>query len=83
MSRRRLKVTTFAVALAAFCAMAGVYQVGFELWPPQAVLANGTSVPLRALEVEACFQARVIGVVRMLLSDPVGITSTAAAQTRR
>ena len=54
---RRLKVTTFAITLAGFASIAGAYQLGFELWPPEALLVNGTSVPLRSPEVEACFKA--------------------------
>lgn len=64
---RRLKVITFAAALAGFAIMAGAYDLGFGRWPPQAVLANGETAPFRAPEVEACFKARVTA----LLGDHV------------
>lgn len=55
---RHLKITAFALTLAGFAAMAGAYQLGFELWPPRAILANGTSTPFHAADVQACFKAR-------------------------
>ena len=57
---RRLKVAALAAALAGFAAMAGTYDLGFERWPPQAVLADGASVALRPSEVQACFKTRVL-----------------------
>jgi hypothetical protein len=58
---RRLKVATLAAMFAAFVAMAGAYNLGFEQWPPDAVLADGASVPLRPGDVQACFKTRVLG----------------------
>jgi len=58
---RRLKVATLAATFAGFVAMAGAYDLGFERWPPEALLADGASVPLRAADVQACFKTRVLG----------------------
>ena len=58
---RRLKVSTLAATFAGFVAMAGAYDLGFERWPPDAVLANGASVPLRPTDMQACFKMRVLG----------------------
>jgi len=55
---RHLKITALALTLAGFAAMTGAYQLGFALWPPQAILANGTSAPFRPEDVQACFKAR-------------------------
>jgi hypothetical protein len=38
---RRLKITAFALTLAGFGAMAGTYQLGFELWPPHGATDHG------------------------------------------
>jgi Type IV secretion-system coupling protein DNA-binding domain len=57
---RHLKITALALTLAGFAAMTGAYQLGFELWPPRAILANGTSAPFRPAEVQACFKARAL-----------------------
>ena len=58
---RRLKVATLAAMFAGFVAMAGAYDLGFERWPPDAMLADGASVPLRPADVQACFKTRVLG----------------------
>src|ERR1700686_3560342 len=58
---RRLKVATLAAMFAGFVAMAGAYDLGFERWPPQAVLADGARVSLRPADVQACFKTRVLG----------------------
>jgi hypothetical protein len=57
---RHLKITALALTLAGFAAMAGAYQLGFELWPPSAILADGTSTRFRPTEVQACFKARAL-----------------------
>jgi Type IV secretion-system coupling protein DNA-binding domain len=57
---RRLKVATLAGMFAGFVAMAGAYNLGFEQWPPEAVMANGASVPYRPADVQACFKARAL-----------------------
>jgi hypothetical protein len=41
---RRLKIIAFATALVGFAVTVGAYDLGFDLLPPQANLANGTSV---------------------------------------
>jgi hypothetical protein len=58
---RRMKVATLAATFAGLVAMAGAYDLGFERWPPDAMLANGASVPLRPADVQACFKTRVLG----------------------
>ena len=57
---RRLKVAALAATFAGFTAMAGAYDLGFERWPPRAVLANGASEPFRPADVQACFKTRVL-----------------------
>jgi hypothetical protein len=37
---RQLKIIAFAATLAGFGIMAGVYNFGFDRWPPHAILAN-------------------------------------------
>jgi hypothetical protein len=60
---RRLKIVAFAATIAGFTAMAGTYHVGFDLLPPQTMLADGRSVPLDAAGVQACFKARALALV--------------------
>ena len=60
---RRLKIVAFAVTIAGFAAMAGAYRVGFDVLPPQTMLADGRSVPLDAAGVQACFKARALALV--------------------
>lgn len=60
---RRLKIIAFAATLAGFAVMAGAYDLGFDRWPPQATLADGTAAPFRAAEVQACFKAQVIALL--------------------
>jgi Type IV secretion-system coupling protein DNA-binding domain len=57
---RRLKVATLAATFAGFVAMSGAYDLGFERWPPDAVMANGASAALRPAEVQACFKERAL-----------------------
>ena len=44
---RRLRIISFLAALGCFAFAAGSYQLGFELWPPSATMANGRTVPFR------------------------------------
>ena len=60
---RHLKIIAFAATLAGFAVMAGAYDFGFDRWPPQAVLADGQSVPLSAAGVQVCFKARALAVL--------------------
>lgn len=60
---RRLKIIAFAAILAGFAMMASTYNLGFDIWPPQARLADGTSEPFRTAEVQACFKARVVALL--------------------
>ena len=54
---RNLKIIALAATLAGFGVLAGVYDLGFDRWPPHAILADGQSVPLGATDVQACFLA--------------------------
>ena len=54
---RHLTIIALGATLAGFGIMAGVYDFGFDRWPPHAILANGQSVPLGAADVQACFLA--------------------------
>jgi hypothetical protein len=49
--------------LAGFATMAGAYHLGFDRWPPQAALADGTSVTFRAADVQRCFKARALALL--------------------
>jgi hypothetical protein len=57
---RRLRIISFLAAVGCFAFAAGSYQLGFELWPPSATLADGTVTPFRSADVEACVRGRVL-----------------------
>jgi hypothetical protein len=57
---RRLRIISFLAALGCFALSAGVYHLGFELWPPSATMANGRTVPFQSADVEACLKGRVL-----------------------
>jgi hypothetical protein len=57
---RRLRIISFLAALGCFALSAGVYHLGFELWPPSATMANGRTVPFQSADVEACVKGRVL-----------------------
>jgi Type IV secretion-system coupling protein DNA-binding domain len=57
---RRLRIISFLAALGCFGLSAGLYQLGFELWPPSATMADGTVTPFRSADVEACVRGRVL-----------------------
>jgi Type IV secretion-system coupling protein DNA-binding domain len=57
---RRLRIISFLAALGCFALSAGVYHLGFELWPPSATMANGRTVPFQSTDVEACVKGRVL-----------------------
>ncbi len=60
---RRLKIIALAATLAGFGVMSGVYDLGFDRWPPHAILADGQTVPLGATEVQTCFKARALALL--------------------
>jgi hypothetical protein len=57
---RCLRIISFLAAVGCFAFAAGSYQLGFELWPPSATLADGTATPFRSADVEACVRARIL-----------------------
>ncbi len=57
---RLLRIISFLAALGCFALAAGVYHLGFELWPPSATMANGRTEPLRSADVEACLKGRIL-----------------------
>jgi Type IV secretion-system coupling protein DNA-binding domain len=57
---RRLRIISFLAAIGCFAFAAGSYQLGFELWPPSATLADGTATPFRSADVEACVRGQVL-----------------------
>jgi hypothetical protein len=57
---RRLRIISFFAALGCFTLSAGVYHLGFELWPPSTTMANGRTVPFQSADVEACVKWRVL-----------------------
>lgn len=60
---RHLKIMTFAAALAGFAAMAGAYELGFDIWLPRGTLMDGRSVSFRTANVQACFKARALALL--------------------
>ncbi len=62
-----LKVVTFAAAFVGFAIMAGAYELGFGRWPPQAILADGSTARFSTVEIQACFRAQI----RALFGDSV------------
>ena len=73
---RRIKMISFAAAIAGFAAMAVAFHLGFDRWPPQAVLADGSMVPLGAADLETCFKAQA----NALLGNPNASASWQACQ---
>jgi len=57
---RRLRIISFLAALGCFALSAGVYHLGFELWPPGATMAIGRTEPLRSADIEACLKGRIL-----------------------
>jgi len=57
---RRLRIIAFTAAIGCFALAAGISHLGFELWPPRATMADGTTTPFRSAEVEACLRGRVL-----------------------
>jgi Type IV secretion-system coupling protein DNA-binding domain len=57
---RHLRIISFLAALGCFALSAGVYHLGFELWPPSATMANGRTVPFQSADIEACLKGRVL-----------------------
>jgi hypothetical protein len=57
---RRLRIISFLAAVGCFAFAAGIYQLGFELWPPSATMADGRTAPLQSADVEACLRGRVL-----------------------
>ncbi len=60
---RRLKIATFVASLTGFAVMTAGYQLGFNRWPPLAILPNGSSAPLSATGVQACFKVRALALL--------------------
>ena len=57
---RRLRIISFLAAVSCFALSAGVYQLGLELWPPSATMADRRTAPLQSADVEACLRSRVL-----------------------
>src|SRR5439155_3722307 len=57
---RRLRINSFLAALGCFALAAGIYHLGFELWPPSVTMADGRTTTFRSAEVEACLRGRVL-----------------------
>jgi Type IV secretion-system coupling protein DNA-binding domain len=57
---RRLRIIAFLAAVGCFAFAAGISYLGFELWPPSATLADGTTTPFRSVDIEACLRGRVL-----------------------
>jgi hypothetical protein len=57
---RRLRTIAFLAAVGCFASAAGSYHLGFELWPPNAAMANRRTEPFRSTEVEACLRGRIL-----------------------
>ena len=57
---RRLRIVAFISAIGCFALSAGLYHLGFELWPPSATMADGRTTPFRSADTEACLRGRVL-----------------------
>lgn len=57
---RSLRIISFIVAVSCFALSAGLYHLGFELWPPSATMADGTTMPFRSADTEACLRGRAL-----------------------
>ncbi|WP_316204530.1 type IV secretion system DNA-binding domain-containing protein [Bradyrhizobium sp. SZCCHNS3051] len=57
---RRLRIISFLAAVGCFALAAGIYHLGFEIWPPSATMADGRTAPLQSADVEACLRGRVL-----------------------
>ncbi|WP_316173184.1 type IV secretion system DNA-binding domain-containing protein [Bradyrhizobium sp. SZCCHNRI2049] len=55
---RRLRIIGFLSALACFALAAGISNLGFEVWPLSATLADGSSVLFPPADVDVCIRAR-------------------------
>ncbi|MGB8841772.1 MAG: type IV secretion system DNA-binding domain-containing protein [Aliidongia sp.] len=59
---RALKLILTGLTVAGFVVMAGAYQLGFDTWPPEALLSDGSSAPFAAADVETCFEKHLLAV---------------------
>jgi hypothetical protein len=60
---RRLKVIALATTFAGFAGTAGVYDLGFDLLPPRAILTDGTTMPLPPSDVQTCFKTQALTLI--------------------
>ncbi|MDR3528289.1 MAG: type IV secretion system DNA-binding domain-containing protein [Rhizomicrobium sp.] len=60
---RRLKMISFLVVLVGFAALAGTYKLGFELWPPTGLFADGRIALFPAGDAPFCFKQRALALV--------------------
>ncbi len=58
---RRLRIIAFVATMSCFAFAAGSYQLGFEVWPLGATVADGTTMPYRSAQVHACVSQRILG----------------------
>ena len=57
---RSLRIISFIAAVGCFALSAGLYHLGFELWPPSAKMADGTTMPFRSADTEVCLRRRAL-----------------------
>jgi hypothetical protein len=57
---RRLRIISFIAALGCFAFAAGVYRLGFELWPPAPRWPMEGPCPSNQKDVEACLKGRIL-----------------------
>jgi hypothetical protein len=57
---RSLRIIAFVAAVGCFALSAGLYHLGFELWPPSATMADGTTIPFRSADTDACLRGRAL-----------------------
>jgi hypothetical protein len=55
---RRLRIICFLSVMACFAGTAGISYLGFDLWPPQATMADGRSVPIKSADLQVCIRRR-------------------------
>lgn len=72
---KRLPIVSFIAAIGCSALSAGAYQLGFDLWPPSATMADGTTTPFRSTDVEACLKGRTMAGLGDRSGDLYGATA--------
>ena len=60
---RRVKVVALIGMLSGFGLTAAAYELGFDIWPPEATFSDGTSTRFGAEDVQLCFKAGALALL--------------------